>query len=83
MGQGIAHEVDAATLPTCTQQLGDRRLDAFMGIGDDQLHAAQAPARQLAQKGGPEGLGFRWADVHAEDFAAPIAIRAFSVHSGS
>lgn len=57
MRQGIAHEVDAAVLPDCAEDLGDGRLYALMGIGDYELHAAQAPASQAAQEVGPEGLG--------------------------
>ena len=62
MGQDIAHEVHAAALPGGMQYLGDRRLEPFMGIRDHQLHAAQAAPGQLAQKLGPEGLGFGGAD---------------------
>ena len=69
--QGIAHEVDATALPTGAQQLGDRRLDPFMRVRDHQLHPAQAPARQLAQEGGPEGFGLRGADVHAQHSRRP------------
>jgi hypothetical protein len=39
-----------------------------MAVGDDQLHAAQAAPSELAQEGGPEGLGFGSADLHAEHF---------------
>jgi len=31
MRQRVAHEMDAAAPPVGTQQLGDRRRDAFMG----------------------------------------------------
>src|SRR5690606_38917359 len=48
MGQNIAHEVNPAALPSGAQDLGDSRLDAFMGIGDHQLDTAQAAAGQLA-----------------------------------
>ena len=49
MGQHVAHEVDAAALPGGAQHLGDRGLDALMGVGDDQLDAAQAaPGRACA-----------------------------------
>jgi hypothetical protein len=39
MGKYVAREVDTTTLPGGRQNLGDRGLDAFMGIGDDQLDA--------------------------------------------
>ena len=45
MGEGIAHEVDPAALPGRVQHLGDRGLDALMGVGDHELHAAQAAPR--------------------------------------
>lgn len=71
IGQGIVREMAAAALPTGAQQLGDRRLDAFMGIGDYQLHTAQAPARQFAQEGSPEGFSFQGAAVH-RDWKGPL-----------
>jgi hypothetical protein len=39
------------------QDFGDGGLDALVGVGDHQLDAAQAAAGELAQEGGPEGLG--------------------------
>jgi hypothetical protein len=63
MGQHIAHEVHPTALPGGAEDLLHGRLDAFMGIGDDQLDAAQAAPGELAQEGGPEGLGFRRADL--------------------
>ena len=59
MGQDIAHEVHAATLPGGVQDFGNRRLEPFMGIRDHQLDAAQAAPGQRAQELGPEGLGLR------------------------
>jgi len=44
------------------QHLADRRLDALMGVGDDELDAAQAAAGELAQEHGPERLGLGGAD---------------------
>ena len=41
------------------QHLGGGRLQPFVRIGDDELDAAQAPARQRAQELGPERLGLR------------------------
>ena len=57
MGQDIAHEVDAAALPGGAEHLGDRGLDAFVSVGDDQLDASEAAPGELAQEGGPERLG--------------------------
>ena len=76
MGQGVAHEVHAAALPGGAQHFGDGRLDALVGVGDHQLDAAQAAPRELAQELGPEGLGLRRADIHAEHFAPPVAVDA-------
>ena len=76
VGQNIAHEVDTAALQTGRQHFRHRRLDAFMGVGDHQLDAAQPSAAQLAQEIRPEGLGFRGADVHAQHFAAAIGVGA-------
>ena len=53
MGEDIAHEVDAATLPRRAQHLRDSCLQAQVRIRDDQLHTAQAPAGQAAQELGP------------------------------
>ena len=50
--------------------------DPFMRVGDDQLDAAQAPAGELAQEGGPEGFGLGRPDIHAENFTAAIAVDA-------
>src|SRR5262245_11669733 len=66
----------AAALPCGMQHLGHSCLDAFMGIGDHQLNAAQAPPSELAQELRPEGLGFGWSDVHAKHFAPAVAVDA-------
>ena len=42
VGEDVAHEVNAAALPCRAEQLGDSGLDAFMRIGDDELHAPEA-----------------------------------------
>jgi hypothetical protein len=57
MSQGIAHKVDAATLPRCGQNFEDGRLDAFMRIGDDELDPAEATPGQLAQEFRLDRLG--------------------------
>ena len=43
-----------------------------MGIGDHQLDAAQAAPGQGAQELGPEGLGLRGADGHAQEPALVV-----------
>ena len=72
MRHGIAHEMHAAALPGGIQDLADRGLDALMGVGDYQLHAAQAPPRQLAQERGPERLRLGRPDVEAEHLAPAV-----------
>jgi hypothetical protein len=62
MCQGVAHEVDAAALPSGVEDLGDGGFQPLIGVGDNQLDAAQAAPRQLAQEVEPEGLGLRGAD---------------------
>jgi hypothetical protein len=74
MGQGVAHEVDAAALPGGGEDLGDGRLDALVGVGDDQLDAAQAAPGEFPKERRPEGLGLRGSDVHAEHLAPAIGI---------
>ena len=47
-----------------------------MGVGDDQLDAAQTAAGELAQELGPDRLGLRGADLHAENLAAAFGVDA-------
>lgn len=44
MSQGLAHEVDAATLPGDVEHLGDGSIDAFVSEGRTQLDAMRAAA---------------------------------------
>lgn len=76
MGESVANEVDPAALPGGGEDLGDGRLDAFMGVGDHELDAAQAPAGELAQEPGPEGLRLGRADIHAEHLPPAVGIDA-------
>ena len=69
MGQHVPHEVDATALPGGRQHLGDGGLQAFMGIGDDELDATQAATGQLAQELRPDRFGFRGADLQAQNLA--------------
>ena len=55
---------------------GDRGLQPLVGVGDDELHAAQAAAGELAQELDPERLGLRRADVHAEHLAPAVGVDA-------
>src|SRR6201996_7040990 len=47
-----------------------------MRVGDHRLDAAKAAPGELAQERGPERLGFRRADIHAENLAPAIGIDA-------
>jgi site-specific DNA recombinase len=66
--------VHAAALPGGAEDAGDRALQPFMGVGDDQLHAAQAALDQTLEEGGPEGLGLGGADVQTDDLAPPLGV---------
>ncbi len=74
MGKHVAHEVDAAALPGSMQYSLHGGLQPFMRVGDDQLDAAQASARETAQELGPKGLCFAGADGHSEHFAAAVGV---------
>ena len=54
-----------------------------MGIRDDQLDAAQAPARQSAQEFRPERFSLRRPHGHAENFALTVRINADSYYYGN
>ena len=53
---------------------GNGRLQPLVVVGDHQLDAAQPAAGEAAQEGGPEGLGLRRADRHAEDLAPSLVV---------
>src|SRR3954451_6238679 len=65
-----------ATLPGGAQNLGDGRLETFVSVGDDKLHAFQATTHQTAQKLDPEGGGFRLTQAEPEDLAAAVLVDA-------
>ena len=71
---GVAHEVHAASLPGRAKHFGDRCLQSFMRIRDDQLDGAQAAPGQAAQKFGPERLRLAVADGHAQHFSPAIGV---------
>src|SRR5690349_9734520 len=74
--------MNPAALPGGAQDLRDGRLETFMGVGDDQLHALQAAAYQTAQKLDPEGGGFRLAQAEPEDLAAAVLVDAGGDYRG-
>ena len=74
MGQSVAQEGDAAAPPRGVHDLGDGRIDAQMGVGDDELDAAQPAKGQLSEEPGPGCLGLRSPNVHAQHSAPPVCI---------
>jgi hypothetical protein len=74
MRHGVAHEMKAAALPGRVENLGDRRLQPVVRVGDDELDAAQAALAQAAQESDPEWLGFAVADRHAEHLATTVGV---------
>jgi len=56
-------QVDTAALPRGPESLGDGGLEAFIGVGDDKLHASKSPTKRGFEKERPERLGFVGADV--------------------
>ena len=70
VGEGVSHEVNAAALPGGAEHLGRRRLEALVGVGDDQLDAPEPAAGQGAQELGPEGFRLGRADGEPEDLSA-------------
>jgi hypothetical protein len=71
VAEAVPEEVHGAALPGAPEDLGDRRLQAGMGVGDGELNADQAALDQSSEKGGPERLGLGLADIDREDLAPP------------
>ena len=78
MGQQVAGEVHAASLPGGAEDPGRGGLQTLVVVGDQQLHATQPAPGQRAQELGPEGLGLRRADRHAQDLAAALVVDGHS-----
>ena len=76
MPQTVPEEVHGAALPWRSEHLGQRRLEAGVGIGDRQLHPDQAAGDQAAQELAPERLGLGLADVEADDLAPAGLVHA-------
>jgi hypothetical protein len=66
VAEAVPEEVHGAALPGTAEHLRDRRLEPLVGVGDDELHAAQAARDERACDLAPEGLGLGGADVDAE-----------------
>ncbi|BCI70390.1 hypothetical protein SPKIRA_12200 [Sphingomonas paucimobilis] len=56
------------------EDAGDCRLEAFVGIRDDQPDPRQPAAGEVLEEVGPEHLGLRWADVQADDLALALGV---------
>src|SRR4051794_40724506 len=70
MAEAIAQEVDRAALPGTRERAGDRRLEALVGVRDDQLDAMQPARDKRPQELAPERLGLGLTDVEPDDLAA-------------
>ena len=79
VGQGVPHQVDAAALPGGAEDAGDRLLEAFVGIGDDQLHAFQAAPDQALEEARPERLRLRRADLSPMISRRPSVLAATAI----
>ena len=74
MGQQVAGEVHAAR---CQVAPRIRVAAAFRPLWSSEIiHAAQPAPDQRAQELGPEGLGLRRADRHAQDLRRPWSLTA-------
>jgi hypothetical protein len=74
--------VPAAALPAGVEDAADRGFEAFMGVGDNQLDAAQSASVQAAQELTPERLRFRRSDMQADNFAFAIGVCGHSDYCG-
>ena len=80
--QGVSHPVDPASLPRGAQRLGDRGLEAFMGVGDDQFYAAKPTTKKAFEEKRPERLGFAGSDVQPHDFSTAFRVHSHGDYSG-
>ncbi len=79
----VGHEVGSAPLPGgLRQHRDDRRFDAAVGVGDDQLHAGQAAGHQRAQEPRPGGRGLGGDDVEPDDLSTALDVDRGSDHRG-
>lgn len=62
------------------QNLGDRLTEAFVGVADAELYAAQAAGQEAAQEVAPEGLGLCLTDVGVDDRAAAARVHRVGDH---
>jgi hypothetical protein len=70
--------MNAASLPRRAQHTADRRLQAFVRVGDDELGATQAALDQALQERRPEDLRLRRPNVQAHDFPFALSVHRHS-----
>ncbi len=81
LGEHVAQEMHPAALPGRAEQDGlDRVFEPGVGIGDDQLHAAQPAGLQAAQERGPKRAVLAVADIEPKHLAPPIRGHAGGHH---
>ena len=80
VAEAVAQEVHGAALPGAAEDLGDRRLQPGVRVGDRELDADQAALDQAAEEVGPERLGLGLADIDREDLAAARLMDAVRDH---
>ena len=80
MAEHVAEEMDGAPLPRAAKHLGDRLLEALVGVGDAQPDARQPAGAQAAQELAPERLGLGLTDVDADDLPAAGLVNAVGGH---
>jgi hypothetical protein len=73
VAQTVALQMRRAALPGAAEDLGDRRLQAAVRVGDRQLHTDQATRDEPAQEVGPKRLGLGVADVDREGLAPAVS----------
>jgi hypothetical protein len=80
VAEAVPEEVDGAALPGHRDHLGDRRLQALVGIGDGELHAHQATGDEPTQELGPESFRLALAHLHADHLASAGLVHAMGDH---
>ena len=79
VGQGVAHPMHAAALPSRAEHPSDREAQTVVGVGDHQLDALEAAFDQAFQKSRPERLGLRGADAKTTISRRPSAVTATAI----